>query len=158
MVLVCSYLVEDWAAWRSVMNVRCHLESVRVNDRDVKKDCLFLAHKVSWVLVNWWSEVWAVHLKVEWTDEVRCELSILRLSELMKWGVSCPSSGCAAAPREVWVRSRSNFGNTKKKKNRYEIRRIICFALSRKNIIQKYVMTLTAQQIVRTKIQFAPHI
>jgi len=56
MILDCSYLVEDWAAWRSVMNVRCQLKSVIcrecMNDRDVKKDCLLLAQKVSWKLVN----------------------------------------------------------------------------------------------------------
>jgi hypothetical protein len=56
MVLDCSYLVEDWAPWRSVMNVRCQLKSVIclecMNDRDVKKDCLLVALKVSWKLVN----------------------------------------------------------------------------------------------------------
>jgi hypothetical protein len=42
--------------------------------------------------------------------------SVMEVRELTKWGVSWPSEGCVAAPREVRVRPPSNFRNTKKKK------------------------------------------
>jgi len=52
--------VEVWAHWRSVvttvMNERRQLKSViclgYMNDRDVKKDCLLVAQKLSWKLMN----------------------------------------------------------------------------------------------------------
>jgi hypothetical protein len=67
-----------------------------------------------------------------------------------------------AAPREVWVRQLSNFGNKKKKEeeeenNNNNSNNNLFRALTEKNIIRKYVVILTAQQTVCTKIQFVSH-
>lgn len=91
-VLDYCYLVEDRAHWRpvvtTVMNVRCQWRSVIclecMNDRDVKKNGLLLAQKVSCKLVNLRSEMWAGHLKAVWQRLGKCGLARDLISETRK--------------------------------------------------------------------------